>query len=900
MGSPYLARQLAAHPEWQDFVQGRHDWLLFDFAGAWRVMREGAEVHEDALLRDLRLFRHRHACVLVAARLRGEIGERVFVEALSALAAALIDAAMDWHFHALAARYGYPCHADGRVMRMTVLGMGKLGGRELNFSSDVDLIFVYAQGGETSGPKVEAHEVFFRKLAQKLIYSLDTVTADGFCYRVDMRLRPFGQTGPLALNHEAMEQYYQMHGRDWERYAMMKARPVAGDIEGGFALLEALKPFMYRRYLDYAALGSITEMKQSINRQIRSAGMENHIKLGAGGIREAEFSVQAMQMIYGGQYPRLQTPSFFTVLENLGALGFWPEEAVAQLRKDYLLLRTVENALQFQEDKQVHSLPDSGDNESWQALATACHYADAAVLRDDLQAARRRVQRWFDNVFAGEDSVAVHEALTRLDWRNQDGEALEALLLAQGMEVQTAQLLAGEMAAFAERLPWARLSDRTARRIENLVPQMLTLISEHPHYAQGFAGVARLVEAVSRREVYVGMLAEQQTLLAHLLAIAASSKWLMDFICEHPLVLDEVLSERNAAEEVAHLSADLDARLDGVADDETWLHALRDFKHAQVFKIAWGDVHGRLPLMKVSDYLSWVATLVLDRAYRRAYDLLAEKYGEPRMADGRRARFAIIGFGKLGGLELGYGSDLDVVFLFDQGEESGMTDGEKAIDNSVFFTRLVQRLTHFLSAPSTSGVLYELDTQLRPGGRSGLMVSSVQAFAKYQRESAWTWEHQALARSRFVVGDAELGADFTRIRHEVLCTPPSADLRDKVLDMREKMRAHAPKIPEGQFDLKHGAGGLVDIEFMVQYLLLKHAHAEPVVVRMSDNIRQLAALEATGLIASVDAATLRDAYRRLRIEAHRCYLDDRNGIVAAVPWAEMRGKVRDIWAQVFA
>ena len=569
MGSPYLARQLAAHPEWQDFVQGRHDWLLFDFAGAWRVMREGAEVHEDALLRDLRLFRHRHACVLVAARLRGEIGERVFVEALSALAAALIDAAMDWHFHALAARYGYPCHADGRVMRMTVLGMGKLGGRELNFSSDVDLIFVYAQGGETSGPKVEAHEVFFRKLAQKLIYSLDTVTADGFCYRVDMRLRPFGQTGPLALNHEAMEQYYQMHGRDWERYAMMKARPVAGDIEGGFALLEALKPFMYRRYLDYAALGSITEMKQSINRQIRSAGMENHIKLGAGGIREVEFSVQAMQMIYGGQYPRLQTPSFFTVLENLGALGFWPEEAVAQLRKDYLLLRTVENALQFQEDKQVHSLPDSGDNESWQALATACHYADAAVLRDDLQAARRRVQRWFDNVFAGEDSVAVHEALTRLDWRNQDGEALEALLLAQGMEVQTAQLLAGEMAAFAERLPWARLSDRTARRIENLVPQMLTLISEHPHYAQGFAGVARLVEAVSRREVYVGMLAEQQTLLAHLLAIAASSKWLMDFICEHPLVLDEVLSERNAAEEVAHLSADLDARLDGVADDET-------------------------------------------------------------------------------------------------------------------------------------------------------------------------------------------------------------------------------------------------------------------------------------------------------------------------------------------
>lgn len=892
----YVTRQLAAHPDWQDFVGMRRDWAAYDFAAAWRA--EPSADTEAALMRMLRRFRHRHCCALVQGVVDGEVGQQAFVEALSDLAAVLVEAALEWHFQALAARYGYPRDEAGNIMRMTVLGMGKFGGRELNFSSDIDLIFVYAHGGDTDGDKSEAHEVFFRKLSQKLIRALDEVTEDGFCYRVDMRLRPFGKTGPLALTHEAMEQYYLLHGRDWERYALMKARPVAGDLAGGAVLLETLRPFMYRRYLDYAALESLSKMKESINREIRTEGMENHIKLGAGGIREAEFAVQAMQLIYGGQYPRLQSPSFLHVLACLGELGFWEKARVAAWREDYLLLRSVENALQFEDEKQTHILPDQ--EVGWERLAAACRFSDAHSLRCALQAARARVQQGFDSVFAGEDSVDVDEGMQVPDWRKAGYEELLDLLQTQGLAADVAAPLADEVRDFVARTPWQRLPDKTARRIEKLLPQLLTLIAAKPEYAGGFAGIAALVEAVARREVYIGMLAEQQTLLAHLLAIAASSRWLMAFICAHPLVLDEVLSERSVIDESARLAEDLAARLDGVEDDETWLTALRDFKHAQVFKVAWSDVHGRLPLMTVSDYLSWIATLVLERAYQRAYAQLALKYGEPRRADGSLATFAIIGFGKLGGLELGYGSDLDVVFLFDQGEEGGMTDGDKALDNTVFFTRLVQRLTNYLQAPSTSGVLYELDTRLRPGGQSGLMVSSVQAFAKYQQESAWTWEHQALSRARFIVGDSVLGARFERIRHEVLCAPRDDSLRHEVLAMRDKMQAHAAPAGEGQFHLKHGEGGLVDIEFMVQYLLLKHAHGENVIARMSDNIRQLAALEATGLMSSVDATALRDSYRRLRQEAHRCYLNDEDSIVPAAPWQGLRDTVRDIWRRVFA
>lgn len=891
--SAYLARQLAAHPDWQPFVNTRHDWPHYDFAASLSDIASITD--ESILMRELRHIRHRHTCALVHAVQARDIPQKTFIEALSDLAAALTDAALDWHYRKLAARHGEPLDTQGNPMRMTVLGMGKFGGRELNFSSDIDLIFVYAHGGETQGAKPVDHEIFFRKLAQKLIHSLDHVSEDGFCYRVDMRLRPFGQSGPLALTHEAMEQYYQIHGRDWERYAMMKARPVAGDLAGGHTLLQALKPFMYRRYLDYAALVSLADMKQSINREIRSAGMENHIKLGAGGIREAEFSVQAMQMIYGGQYPRLQTPSFLTALTRLAELNFWETERAGILRDDYLLLRSVENALQFQDEKQTHRLPQ--EDTHWQQIATACHFADARTLRQALRDARTRIQAEFDRVFAGEDSVSVEENMAQLDWRNPDPDTLLERL--QPLGDSSAQQLADDICRFTARLPWQRLPEKTAQRIAKLLPQIVTLILARPEYAQGFNGIAALIDAIGRREVYLGMLAEQQTLLAHLLAIAASSKWLMQFICEHPLVLDEVLSERSVIEENDRLAADLAARLHGVTDEETWLTALRDFKHAQVFKVAWSDVHGGLPLMTVSDYLSWIATLVLEHAYRRAYRQLSQKYGQPRRTDGQTAAFAIIGFGKLGGLELGYGSDLDVVFLFDQGEDNGTTDGAKPIDNTVFFTRLVQRLTHYLQAPSTSGVLYELDTRLRPGGQSGLLVSSIQAFEKYQSESAWIWEHQALARARYIIGDQTLGQHFEHIRRDILCRPPAANLREEVLAMRDKMHTHAPAIPAGQFHLKHSPGGLIDIEFIVQYLLLKHAHQEPLIVRMSDNIRQLAALEATGLISSVTAATLRDAYRRLRGEAHRCYLNGTESLVDAAPWQNIRDRVQTIWQNTF-
>lgn len=896
--SEYAAEQLQRHPLFYETIAADYAWADYDFVRAWQALASADD--EAALMRDLRQFKHRYQVALIAAWVNKRITQTVFLQALSALAQTLIDVAHDWHFAQLCARYGTPIADDGEPMSMVILGMGKLGGGELNFSSDIDLIFAYRQAGETlaqEGKRCVDYEVFFRKLAQKIIHALDQVTVDGFVYRVDMRLRPFGQSGPLALSFDAMEQYYVIHGRNWERYAMMKARAVAGDVAGGEALLERLQPFVYRRYLDYQALNAITEMKQGINRQIKEAGMQRHIKLGAGGIREAEFCVQAMQMVYGGQYPQLQETNFLTVLADLGALELWSSAQVAQLREAYLLLRTVENAIQFECEQQSHQLPETP--EAWQRLALATGFVDVATLEAALGRSRDYIHQLFETIFSSED-VEIDDGLTALNWADPDEAAIDAWLQAQEVEALARAKIGARIQKFAQQMPWRRLPRQTVERLNKLLPQILMEATLKPQGQAGLAGLLDLVEAVSGRGVYIDMLAEQPSLLSHLFDIAASSAWLMRFICEHPLVLDDVLSERSALKEPAKLAQDLAARLQGIEDDEDWLHALRDFKHAQVFKVAWADIHGTIGLMQVSDYLSHIAELVLDNVYRRAYEKTTERYGEPCDANGELAQFAIIGYGKLGGLELSYGSDLDILFLYHEDGGEGQTNGRRAIANAQFFTRMIQRLSNYLSAPSTSGVLYEIDTRLRPGGRSGMVVSSLSAFKQYQRQDAWTWEHQALSRARFVCGNAALGAAFEQERLAILTQPSKDSLRAEVIAMREKMFDSHAEQDNSLFHLKQSRGGLIDIEFSVQYLLLRHADKEPVIARMSDNIRQLAALEATGIISSSMAMNLRDAYRRLRGADHRRYLNGQDSRVPAADWQAIRALVMDTWAHIFA
>ena len=894
--SPYAAQQLLNQPEILDLFDC--DWQDFDFSTVGSFWKDCGD--EATLMRELRRCKHRYQSALIYALLCRGLSQSAFLRNLSALAAALVEAALLWQERQLQTRYGQPLDENGNPLRLTILGMGKLGGAELNFSSDIVLIFAYRNQGETqaaAGQKSIEHEVFFRKLAQKLIACLDQMTAEGFVYRVDMRLRPFGQTGPLALSYTALENYYQNHGRDWERYAMMKARPVAGDIEGGMALLGQLRPFMYRRYLDYAALDSIAQMKHSINQQIRAQGMENHIKLGRGGIREAEFSVQAMQLVYGGQYPTLQSPHFLGVLEDLHRLNLWQAQECQALREAYLLLRTVENALQFAHEQQVHELPPIDDSAAWLRLSLACRFDSVEALQAALNQARETVDQRFRRIFASTENDTAAENSISANWQQINGEQLRADLIAQDYSAEQAAAISHALQQFSAALPWQRLSEKAGKRIETLLPLLLHIAAQEKAEAAAIGEILALIETVASRSVYIDMLSGNPQLIRHLLAIARDSRGLMEFIREHPLVIDDILSERSLIQDATQLDKDLSARLANT-DDENWLHAIRDFKHAQLFKIAWAELYGNLPLMAASDHLSHLAELIIDKALQRAWQQLRQRHGIPRSSDGEAARFAIIAYGKLGGLELSYTSDIDLVYLYDDKRSQGSTDGEKSIANQVFFTRLVQRINNLLSAPSTSGVLYEIDTRLRPGGRSGMLIASIEAFADYQQKQAWTWEHQALTRARPIGGDVSLCAEFSVLRQTVLQKAPPADLRRQVLDMREKMQNNEHLAKEG-FHLKKSVGGLIDIEFIVQYLLLKHAHQEPILLRMSDNIRQLAALEATGLLSSIDANTLRDAYRRLRQAAHRRALNRQSNVADSLEWQNTINHVCRIWRKVF-
>ena len=857
--------------------------------------------NEDELMQQLRRYKHRRQVRLIHAVVNGLIDEPAFLARTSALAETLISAALAWQHQALAARYGEPVDADGKPVPLLVLGMGKLGGGELNFSSDIDLIYAYRENGTThatGSQKAQEHESWYRKLAQRLIHTLDSNTADGNVYRVDMRLRPFGQTGPLALSFAAMEQYYLIHGRDWERYALMKARPVAGDIDGGRQLLASLRPFTYRRYLDYAALTSLGEMKQSINRQHRDNDLKNHIKLGAGGIREAEFTVQAIQMIYGGQYPALQTPNYLDALARIKERGLWSAAQTAALQDAYLTLRRVENALQYDHEQQTHQLP--GSDEDWQRLALACRAPDAASLRAQIDAARTTIHQHYNNTLgdAEPDDTPGDDRLRDIDWSDPDDPRLARWLEDNLEDPTTRAAVAQRLAQNARDTNWHRLPQNTHQRLTHILPAILQHSQQDGRW-HGLGSLLDLINAVSGRSSYITLLAEEPILIAHLHNIANSAAWLIHYIAAHPLVLDDIISERRLAQGREALAQDLAARLQNIDDEETWQHALRDYKHVQVFKTAWADTHGKLPLMQVSDQLSHIAETTLQAALEHSEQILREKHGTPRKADGSPAEITIIGYGKLGGLELGYGSDLDLVYLYDDGDSQGMTDGEKPIDNLRYYTRLAQRTNNLLSAPSSNGITYAIDTRLRPGGASGLPVCSIQGFARYQRENAWTWEHQALTRSRPVAGSAALAARYNALRQDILTRPAPPNLRADILAMRQKMHDNQPAPPEGHFHLKQSAGGLIDIEFIVQYLLLAHGAAEPVLCRMSDNIRQLAALEATGILTSSQAMTLRDAYRRLRFDTHQRQLNDADNYAPVRDWQTLREQVIAIWQDVF-
>ena len=801
------------------------------------------------------------------------LAERCLEAALSALEAEF------------AARHGVVRAADGSVQRLVVFGLGKLGGGELNFSSDVDLVYAYEQGGESDGPRPLAAEDYFARLGQQLAKLLDEVTADGFCHRVDLRLRPFGSAGRIALSFAAMEQYFQREGRDWERYAWQKARPVAGDREAGERLLATLRPFVYRRYLDYGALDGLREMKAAIAAEVARKELADDIKRGPGGIREIEFLVQALQLIRGGREPALRERRLLPALQALVDAGHVSAKAGNALREAYLFLRRLENRLQMLRDAQTHVLPvDVFDRAR---LAAGLDYPHWDALRVALDAQRARVATEFEALLAPRGRRAPAGALAGY-WRALP-EGDEAPLAAAGLTDPDAAHAA--LRDFVRTPALRALSDAARARLDRVLPALLDAVVSSSQPDAALQRLLPLLHTLLRRASYLALLDEQPAALQRLVDVTARSALLAERIAAHPLLLDELLDVRlgGALPGRDELRAACAATL--AADDtEAVLQALSEIRQALSFRIALATLDARQGAQESARQLAWLADAVVATVLALAQREMQATHGA--VDDGR---FAVLGYGSLGGEELGFGSDLDLVFLYDA-PAGAHSDGARALDAPRWYMRLAQKVVALLGTATGAGRLYEVDVRLRPDGAKGLLVSSLASFADYQRERAWTWEHQALVRARCVAGDTSLCDAFEAVRATTLSRPRDASaLRADVAGMRAKMRAELDRSDAARFDLKQGDGGLVDLEFLLQFLVLRDAstHADLLVPRATP-----ALLENLVAVGALDAPTgdrLRAAHAALLDVGLRCTLDRRPRLAVETPAiTAARAAIRDV------
>ena len=847
----------------------------------------------------LRRFRRRHMLLIAWFDLAGLCPLDEVLERLSTLADLCLASALGIARQRMQSRHGELRNVAGEPCHLYAICMGKLGGRELNFSSDIDLIFVYSGAATSDGDRaLDASEYTLRE-ARIVIDLLDRRTADGRVFRVDTRLRPFGESGPLTISFSALETYLQVHGRDWERYAFIKARFVSATPdtmapEVGQFRQQVLAPFVYRRYLDFGVLTSLRDMKRMIGAEVARRDRGDHLKLGPGGIREIEFIVQSWQLIRGGTVTTLQSHEFAVALRALGDASCLDAATVKTLLAAYRFLRRAENCLQAFDDRQTHSLPTSELQR--QSMAIVFATPDWSEFLDALNVHRHAVRAVFDDLL---ESTAdnLGDASDTLDWFGAM-EAQRRVRLAE-LQLDTNAILS-VLEPFLEACQRSRLDTVARGRVNAFLGNLLCGVAERDDAVPVTGRILDIASAVLRRSAYLSLLNEQPGAMQRLIEIAAASASVTQRIALHPVLLDELLDtdEAGQAFDRNRLATRLERALaenDG-QDTEERIAVLVRFAQAAWFHIAVADCMGYLPIMKVSDHLSDVAELVLDACLDIAWDDLVSRAGMPAGADSVNKRFAIIGYGKLGGLELGYGSDLDIVFLHDLPE--GDTAGEKPIDNQRFVARLARRLVHFLGTQTGSGQLYEVDMRLRPSGRKGFLVSGLDAFARYQQQSAWTWEHQALTRARPVAGDRAIAERFQTIRHEILTQHVKREgLRQEVAAMRQRMREHLSKTTSDTVDLKQGRGGIADLEFIVQYLLLAHAPENPALTTWSDNIRQLDSLAEAGVITAEQASALQDAYRALRETSHRLALNGDAQLIRHDELVQTRALIEGTWAE---
>ncbi|WP_297573893.1 bifunctional [glutamate--ammonia ligase]-adenylyl-L-tyrosine phosphorylase/[glutamate--ammonia-ligase] adenylyltransferase [uncultured Deefgea sp.] len=747
-------------------------------------------------------------------------------------------------------RIGLPIGEDsGTVQELIIVGMGKLGGRELNVSSDIDLIFVYPEDGQTNGTKPISNHEYFAQIGKKLIRIIGDTTADGFVFRVDMRLRPFGDSGPLASSFAALENYLLTQGREWERYAWIKGRALSGDAAG---LMSLVTPFIYRKYLDYGAYHSMRELHSQIRREVARKDRFENVKLGPGGIREIEFIGQVFQLIRGGRTKTLQQRPTQVILNELEQQGTLPADIVSQLQAAYVFLRNVEHRIMYLDDAQTQMLPTQSDDQA--RLALSMGFAQQGVgdwvqFKTTLDAHRARVTAQFELIFAlpEQNTLNGSNTETHIDqYLDEDTSRLSALGFAKPLEIQR------RLNALHDSSKYRQMPDRCRQRLDAILPSLITISAQVSNPDITLTRLLDLLEAIGRRESYLALLAEHPQALKRLAALYSASPWVSEYLTRHPILLDELLDSRllhqvpdwgklgeQLRQEIRQLKNDTEAKMD----------CLRHFQHTQIFRLVSQDLAELLPLETLSDHLSDLADLILSVAIEEVWREMPNTHRDTPL-------FAIIGYGKLGGKELGYASDLDLVFLY---EDEHPNAGE-------IYARFAKRVVNWLTSMTSAGQLYDIDLRLRPNGTSGLLVSSIDAFEQYQRNSAWVWEHQALTRARYCAGDAAIGQQFTLIRNAVICLERDIDsLKAEVKKMREKiLETH----PASAVDVKHLRGGIVDIEFIMQFLILAYSATIPALTANLGNIALLDTAAQHGLISSHAAEHARIAYRALRRLQH--------------------------------
>ncbi len=912
-----------------------------------KIITEVDERVEEGLLPLLRCYRQREMQRIIWRDLNRLSCMQETTLDLSLLAGSCINEALTVIHAHMAEQYGQPIGAESQLpQQLIVLGMGKLGAYELNLSSDIDLIFAFPESGETNhATRPISNQEFFTRLGKMLIRVIDSRTVDGFVFRVDMRLRPNGQSGPLALSFDAMEDYYQQHGREWERYAMVKARVVAGDIASGQQLMTNLRPFVYRRYLDFGAIDALRDMKKLIEQQVKRQNLSRNIKLGAGGIREIEFIVQSFQLIHGGRLTDFQQPNLLQMLPLLNKTDCLSVVEVNKLSSAYHFLRNTEHALQGWRDEQTQNLPS--DSLALERLAFSLGCENVEKFDRVLRQHRDNVSEVFSSIVTSdEDALAEDDEQAELlifwrwFWLSDNLDVIESatdhvFASAENNDEYKNELIAVNdeqiklLASFRSSRKLLSMEKQGRDRLDKLMPLLLYLCNQVDEPFVALQRVMPFIESVLRRTAYLALLIETPKALKQLVELCYTSKWISEQLARYPSLLDELLDNRNlyVVPSGAELADQLRQQLLRVQSDdlETAMDVLRHFKLAHGLRVAACQISGALPLMKISDYLTFLAEVILQAVLEIAWQAMVEKHGVPsaepsldkidslvgQVNEGSQ-HFIIVGYGKLGGIELGPASDLDLVFIHDVDSqaETLATENQKAITHSVFFTRLGQKIIHILTAQTVSGALYEVDMRLRPSGASGLLVSGFDAFKRYQEESAWTWEHQALVRARAVAGDPALIKRFTELRQYLICSERDVGrLHTDIVDMREKMREHlnptkrSERLVSGAsveaFNIKQGQGGIVDIEFLVQYLVLANGIAYPRLADWTDNIRLIEVLSEVGLLSEQEAEQLTVAYQDYRAAAHLSALKQQKETTSVDTFATYQQQVSQLWARFF-